>query len=153
MWGTAWRYVHAAEPDKQARAVLSDAWGLVPKQIYMDAGAPDAAGAEAVDLFVLSPECKAFSRRRHGRNASIIAGGAASAAHTFAFILQSKAKVVIVENVDEPDATACIATILASAKAYSWRSQALDPAEHAGVPARRRRRFFVGILHSLNVTQ
>ena len=111
--------MHAAVPDKQARTVLScEAQGLARTHIYMDAGGPDAAGAETVDIFVLSPECNAFSRRRHGRNASIIAGGAASAAHATAFVLQTKAKVVVIANVDEPDVTASIATILASARAY-----------------------------------
>ena len=99
-----------------------------------------------MDLFVLSPECNAFSRRRHGRDASVIAGGAAAAAHTMPFMQAAKAKVVVIENVDEPDATAAISTILSDARAYFWRSQTLDPTTHAGVPARRERRFFVGVL-------
>ena len=146
MWGDTWSYKHAAEPDTKARAVLADAWGLAPGYIYMDAGSTEAAQAEPVDLFVLSPECNAFSRRRHGRDASVIAGGAAAAAHTMPFMQAAKAKVVVIENVDEPDATAAISTILSDARAYFWRSQTLDPTTHAGVPARRERRFFVGVL-------
>ena len=146
VWGDAWSYKHAAEPDAKARAVLSDAWGLEPEHIYMDAGGTEAAPATPVDLFVLSPECNAFSRRRHGRDASVIAGGAAAAAHTMPFLHAARAKVVVIENVDEPDATAAISTMLADATAYFWRSQALDPSVHASAPARRERRFFVGIL-------
>jgi hypothetical protein len=146
MWGDAWRYAHAAEPETQPRNVLSDAWGLDPSRIYMDAGAPDARAAEPADLFVLSPECNAFSRRRHDRDAGVIAGGAADAGRVMAFVMAAKAKVVVIENVDEPDAVASISTMLADATAYFWRSQALDPSTHAGVPARRERRFFIGVL-------
>jgi hypothetical protein len=146
MWGDSWRYAHAAEPDTQPRNVLADAWGLDPSNIYMDAGSPEAQAAERADLFVLSPECNAFSRRRHGRDAGVIAGGAADAAHVMPFVMAAKAKVVVLENVDEPDAVASISTMLQDASAYFWRSQALDPSTHAGVPARRERRFFIGIL-------
>ena len=149
MWGDTWRYAHAAEPETQPRSVLSDAWGLDTSHIYMDAGSPEAQAAEPVDLFVLSPECNSFSRRRHGRDAEIMAGGAADAARVMPFVTSAKAKVVVIENVDEPDAVASIATMLADARAYFWRSQALDPATHAGVPARRERRFFIGILKPL----
>ena len=62
------------------------------------------------------------------------------------FLHAARAKVVVIENVDEPDATAAISTMLADATAYFWRSQALDPSVHASAPARRERRFFVGIL-------
>ena len=146
MWGDSWRYAHAAEPDTQPRNVLADAWGLDPSNIYMDAGSPEAQAAERADLFVLSPECNAFSRRRHGRDAGVIAGGAADAARVMPFVMAAKAKVVVLENVDEPDAVASISTMLQDASAYFWRSQALDPSTHAGVPARRERRFFIGIL-------
>ena len=146
MWGDSWRYAHAAEPDTQPRNVLADAWGLDPSNIYMDAGSPEAQAAERADLFVLSPECNAFSRRRHGRDAGVIAGGAADAAYVMPFVMAAKAKVVVLENVDEPDAVASISTMLQDASAYFWRSQALDPSTHAGVPARRERRFFIGIL-------
>ena len=149
MWGDTWRYAHAAEPETQPRSVLSDAWGLDTSHIYMDAGSPEAQAAEPVDLFVLSPECNSFSRRRHGRDAEIMAEGAADAARVMPFVTSAKAKVVVIENVDEPDAVASIATMLADARAYFWRSQALDPATHAGVPARRERRFFIGILKPL----
>ena len=146
MWGDSWRYAHAAEPDTQPRNVLANAWGLDPSNIYMDAGSPEAQAAERADLFVLSPECNAFSRRRHGRDAGVIAGGAADAARVMPFVMAAKAKVVVLENVDEPDAVASISTMLQDASAYFWRSQALDPSTHAGVPARRERRFFIGIL-------
>lgn len=59
----AWNYLHVAEKDKRPRAVLRDAWGLAETAIHHDATSPQAAGAARTHVYVVSPECKKFSRR------------------------------------------------------------------------------------------
>ena len=151
MFGAAnWQYMHAAEKDLGPRAVLADAWGLDPQHIYSDAASTQAVTAPTVDLFVLSPDCNKFSARNRGRNTAtpgaLQAAGAADATAVMGFVFAARARIVVVENVNDPDGAAMLRSSLSRAKAYFWRSQMLDPPQHAGVPAKRERRFFVGIL-------
>ena len=62
--------------------------------------------------------------------------------------MRARADVVVVENVDEPDAVAAIATVLTGATSYHWRSQRLDPTDFE-VPVHRARRYFVGVLREI----
>ena len=77
-----------------------------------------------------------------------MAHGAADAAAVLPYVLAARADVVIVENVDEPNAVAAITTVLTGAAAYHWRSQRLDPTDF-GVPVHRTRRYFVGVLRDI----
>ena len=145
LWGRQWAYLHAAEKDPVPRRILASAWGLQDDSIFMDAASEEAASADEVDLFVLSPDCVDFSRRRHARSDEVVASGAASAASQMGFIRRGRAKVVVVENVDEPDGVGALTDLLCEISSYSWSSQAIDSLLHAGVPVRRSRRFWVGI--------
>mmetsp|Transcript_2247 Transcript_2247/g.4961 ORF Transcript_2247/g.4961 Transcript_2247/m.4961 type:complete len:305 (-) Transcript_2247:352-1266(-) len=122
----AFAYMHAAECDKQCRAVLMDAWGLAAARIHEDAASAAARTAAHVDLYVASPSCVDFSARRHGRDDAVVAEGALDANSTVGFILDGRARVVVVENVAERDGVAAITTILARAP-YDWRFAELDP--------------------------
>ena len=148
VWPGAWEYRHAAEIDAGPRGVLAEAWGLrglKPDMLFQDATSAQAASAPCVDLFVVSPDCHRFSKRRHGRDADDIAEGAAEAAECLPYVMAGRARVVVIENVDDPDARAVLGTVLTSAPSYVWRSQILSPVEHAGVPVARSRAFFVGV--------
>jgi len=106
----AFAYMHAAECDKQCRAVLMDAWGLAAARIHEDAASAAARTAAHVDLYVASPSCVDFSARRHGRDDAVVAEGALDANSTVGFILDGRARVVVVENVAERDGVAAITT-------------------------------------------
>ena len=72
VWPDAWQYAHAAEIDPGPRAVLAEAWGprgLQADMLFHDATSAEAADAPVVDLFLVSPDCHRFSKRRHGRDA------------------------------------------------------------------------------------
>jgi len=69
-----------------------------------------------------------------------------AAAAVMPYVRAARARVVVLENVDEPDAVAAITQSLSTVSAYFWRSQTLSPKTHAGIPARRERRFFVGMI-------
>ena len=141
-------YMHAAECDKQCRAVLMDAWGLAAARIHEDAASAAARTAAHVDLYVASPSCVDFSARRHGRDDAVVAEGALDANSTVGFILDGRARVVVVEkNVAERDGVAAITTILARAP-YDWRFAELDPRLHAGHPIVRERAYWVGVRRS-----
>ena len=138
-------YMHAAEWDAAARRVLSDAWALPSDAIMLDARSPDAAAAAEVDLYVLTPDCVNFSKRRHGRDAAVVADGGVDVASVLGFVRMRRARVVIVENVDDADGVGVIDTALHALGGYAWVSQRLCPLEHAGQPVRRERRFWVGV--------
>lgn len=143
--GVNWSYLHAAEADATPRKILAEAWQLEDDLIFRDASSPEAAAAPECDLYVFSPDCVDFSRRRHGRDEHVLVSGAATVARMLGFISQGKARVVVVENVDEPDGVGALTDLLAEMQGYSWRSQAIDSLSHAGVPFRRRRRFWLGV--------
>ena len=139
---------HAAEKHKGTREVLKHVSGLNDDTIYRDAASPQAGEAERMHTYMISPECNAFSRRRHGRDATTMAHGAADTAAVMPYVMAARADIVVVENVDEPDAVAAITTILQGATAYGWRSQRLDPTDF-GLPVSRSRRYFVGVLQKI----
>jgi len=142
--GGAFQYIHASECRPDARAVLRHAWGLDDAAVFPDARAPAAAGAPCVDLYVASPDCTHFSRRNHDKDAASLAAGAVAVASTLGFVLAGRARVVVVENVAEPDGVASISTALQQAP-YTWHRQKLDALEHAGQPVSRERMFWVGV--------
>ena len=124
---------------------LQAAWGLEAASVYYDAGGTDALSERAVDLLVLSPECNKFSRRRHGRDNEMVTAGAIDAERALRAVAAGLARVVVVENVDEPDGVAAISTVLQRARSYEWYSQTLDPHVHAACPVTRTRRYWVGV--------
>ena len=143
--GGLWGYVHAAELRPELRNVLQKAWAMPQSRLLSDASL--TATAPEVDLYMITPDCHAFSRRRHGRDAGVVAGGAMEVVNVSPFVAAGRAAVVVVENVGETDGADAITTVITSYPMYEWRSQELDPQVHAGVPAARRRRFWVGVRH------
>lgn len=145
IFNSRWTYLHAAERDSVPRSLLKLAWGLEDYQIFLDASAEEILYAPDCDLYVISPDCVNFSRRKHGRDANMIALGAITTASLFGFVHAKKAKIVVVENVNEPDGVGAITDIIAEIDGYEWFSQPLDARIHAGVPVNRARRFWIGI--------
>ena len=135
-----WTYLHAAEKLPAARKVLTEAWGITPDYIFREAASNETATAAPCDLYMASPDCKNFSRRKHGRDGAVVAAGAVEASNALAFIANGRAKVAIVENVSEEDGAQAIITILnATRDKYEWREQTLDAFEHGGFPVSRSR--------------
>ena len=143
--GGMFLYAHAAESDGAALDVLQRIWALPRARMYRDAA--DTADAPCVHLYMLTPDCHDFSKRRHGRDAEIVAQGAVEASYVSPFLAAGRATVAVVENVDERDGVGHLTTLVAAFPAYSWRSQRLAADEHAGFPTSRERRFWVGVRH------
>ena len=62
------------------------------------------------------------------------------------YVAAGSARVVVVENVDEPDAVEAVEAVLRErGTRYTWRAQALGGVEHGGEPQDRKRRFWVGV--------
>lgn len=133
VFSSRWIYLHAAERDSISRFLLRSAWGLEDYQIFLDAAAEAVLYAPDCDLYIISPDCENFSRRKHGRDANTIVSGAMTAASLFGFVHAKKAKIVIVENVNEPDNVGATTDIIAEIEGYEWLSQPLDARIHAGV--------------------
>ena len=57
----------------------------------------------------------------------------------------ARARVAVVENVDEPDGVGAIDTALTAVGGYDWYSQSICPSVHCGMPIRRLRRYWVGV--------
>eukprot|EP00966_Prymnesium_polylepis_P312533 7222170-Prymnesium_polylepis.1 len=68
----AWSYAFASESAPVPRAGLLAAWGcrgLAEERVYADAREGAALTAPTVDLFVLTANCEAHSRRNHHKSA------------------------------------------------------------------------------------
>ena len=145
--GGMWKYVHAAELRAEPLNIIGSAWAVPRARLLTDAA--DTASAPPCDLYMLSPDCHDFSKRRHGRDGKTVAAGAVETWNVSPFVAAGRAAVVVIENVDETDGADAITTVVASYPMYSWQSQQLGAEEHAGVPVRRDRRFWVGVRHGL----
>ena len=142
-----WQYCHAAESDEQVSRTLLEAWrprGLRPCNIWRDAASEAAANAPELDLFVISPECVRFSRRRHGRDAGDTAAGGVHTFECSPFLRRCRAAVVVMENVAEKTAISTITQVLRMVKGYDWSRQTLDPSRHAASPVHRERSYWIG---------
>ena len=114
--------------------------------IQVKAESAAARHARGVDLFVASPSCKPFLPRNHGRSLEGMADGMVEMSAVLGFAIEGHPNVVVIENVDIPEAAFAINTVLrAQLRHYSWREQALGAREHAGVPHERWRRFWLGV--------
>ncbi|KAL3908814.1 MAG: hypothetical protein SGPRY_009653 [Prymnesium sp.] len=146
--GKDWVYLHAAEADAVPRNVLARAWGLIEEdRIFRDAASPEAAAAPECDLFVPSPDCVDFSKRRHGRDDETRVSSSSAPSQSpacWVFFNERKAAVAVIVNVDELDGVGFITDLLAELQGYAWRSQAINSLTSAGVPVHRHRCCWVG---------
>ena len=147
--GGEWRYAHAAEKVPLRRRVLARAWGLREDQIFKDASDSALAQAACVDLYVASPDCTFFSKRRRNATLEDVVDGAMNVQAVLPFLMAGRAAVAVIENVTTPNGVDAISTVLRKrlSHLYSWREQTLGAEEHAGVPVSRERHFWVGIRH------
>ena len=140
-------YEFAAERETRARTVLQRAWGLEPRppSMYTEAAELEQADLPPLDLCCITPSCLRLSRRRHERDAMLVAQGILDAAEVCAVVRRRAAAVVVVENVAEPDAIAGISLLLKDIGGYTWRMQILSPLKHGGEPVERVRAIWLGV--------
>ena len=144
-----WTYRFAAESDAaQAglREALIEAWGsagLSREHVYGDARRLVEDGAPPVDLFVVTPECVAFSRRNHARTVEAQAAALVAVHDAFQYVHRRRPLAVLVENVDEHEATGAITAVVGSVRGYRWERVVICPTM-LGWPVSRRRSFWRG---------
>lgn len=116
LWDGQCAYLHAAEnKDAVPQRILASAWGLCEEFIFIDAAASEEAASAEVwwtHSYIFSPDCVDFSCRRHPRSEEVVVSGAVNAATQLFFMQRGKAKVVVIENDDEPDRVGALTDLL-----------------------------------------
>lgn len=148
-------YMWAAECGDEPRRVLAEAWCLPDSQILRDAGqVPEHLTQEWCDLHVCSPDCTQFSKRKHGKTDASVGRGAVDAWHVLAYARTGTPRVVVVENVGDPDSEGALTTVITrECPDYDWFYQRLGAQKHAGVPVARERGFWVGARKGYRVSR
>jgi site-specific DNA-cytosine methylase len=143
-----WRYAFASERDTDSAKVLADAWashGLTPDTVFKDAMSLAATlHAPRVDIWVITPPCRAYSRRNHSRNAGSQLDAESELDAMLAYARVHSPGAIIVENVDEPEARSGINAALLSVPGYKWVTFRSRASEYG--PMARDRRLWVGTL-------
>lgn len=141
-----WRYVAASECRPRVRKALLAVWacrGLSAQTIAGDACSSAAvAGLPPADLWFCSPPCEAFSRRNHERSDHRSLTAADAFDSMLEYPRRHRPALVVVENVDEPDAVSIIDAGLRSLEGYVWASARLSARDHG--PMTRVRRWWMG---------
>ena len=141
-------YSHASERCRRLRTLLRHTWGcrgLLPSMVHRCAFSAAAIDAPPVDLFLAGPPCEPFSRRNHHRTDAGYAIAMSAFARSTAYIRRAHPRIVVVENVNEPEAVNAITALLLSIPGYTWHGGPIDACKHGGVPMRRVRHFWVGV--------
>ena len=144
--GGAFTYAHASESDAVARRGLLAAWsgrGLTEAACHWDAAGEDATRAAAVDLFVCTPTCEAFSKRNHHRDEAEQLSSLTQFWSSLAYVRRARPRVVVVENVGELSATGPLTGLLQRLEGYALEGGVLDPREVAKSPMVRERHFWI----------
>ena len=141
-----WTYSFASERDETARRGLAMAWaarGLQDDMIYRDARAAEAAGGPRVDLYVTTPTCEKYSRRNHRKTATGQHLTLGEVWDSLRYVREKRPRVVVMENVSEPEAIGPMTGLLSRLEGYRRRTAPLDPRTTAGAPTARERQFWV----------
>ena len=144
-----WSYKYAAESEECLHAPLLAAWGrrgLTKANILGDVRQLSEAALPRVDLLVLTPCCRAFSPRNHKRKRR---DQAKTLAELHAALKHARARRpgrIIIENVPSRAVTTAINAIAGDLREYEWSKITLCPYEHFGLPSRRKRRYWIGVL-------
>ena len=144
--GNDWRYEFASEPSPAVRRGLLYAWGpkgLREQMCFHDAGGEDATSAPTVDLFVITPECTAHSRRNHDQSAQDQRCSLEAFWSSLEYVREQRPGVVVVENVHEPSSTGPMTGLLGRIGGYSMEVGTLDPRSVAKMPIARVRSYWV----------
>ena len=144
--GAQWEYTFASESDPTTREALVEAWqcrGLTREHCYKDARKGEALTAPKTDLFVLTAECEAHSKRNHHRSSGGQKTSLVDIWAALGYVRKRRPSVVVVENVTDVSATGGITGLLERLDGYELESGELDPREVAGMPVARERKFWV----------
>ena len=144
--GGDWEYRHASEESAVARAGLLGAWGrrgLVEERCFEDACGADAIAAEAVDLFVITPECEPHSRRNHGASDGGQAEALGEIWDGLEYVRRRRPRAVVMENVAEPALVGAVTGMLSRLEGYVLETGKVDPFATFGAPMVRERQYWV----------
>lgn len=142
-----WTYVFASEQETRVRAALLGAWGvrgLRAESCFSDACGVDAENAPLVDLFVLTPNCAAYSRCNRYRSDVGQDKSLGDVFRCLAYVRLRRPRVVIVENVCESGVVGPVTGLLSRLVGYARvETSVLDPRDIARLPVARERQFWV----------
>lgn len=144
--GETWSYRFASDRLAHVRAALLHAWsgrGLTPSRCHGAAHHGAATAEEAVDLWSLTPSCEPFSRRNRGRSREAQCACLAEVWASLSYARAAAPRVILVENVVEPEVSAPLTGLLQRLEGYVVESAVLDPRVALGEPVARERRFWV----------
>ena len=139
-------YEFASEKDKVVRAALMESWGrygLERDLCFEDACGEDAMRAPKVDMWVCTPTCESYSRKNHNRNAGAQNMALDKVQRCLRYAALRRPKVVVMENVAEPDATGPITGLVSRLEGYVVEGGRLDPRTTAHAPMARERHFWL----------
>ena len=144
--GGEWSYAFASEPEGVPRSGLLAAWGcrgLEEARCYRDAREGEALTAPAVDLFVITANCEAHSRRNHLQTASDQRASVDDVWRSLAYVRNMRPRAVVMENVNEASSVGPLTGLLARLEGYKMEAGAQDPGTDGGAPMSRERHFWL----------
>lgn len=139
-----WRYVAAAEMQSNIRGVLSHTYG--PLGLTQDAIVEDARDARRipdVDIWTWSPPCEPFSKRNHSRSDGHRGQALREVLCMLDSVRVSRPRVLLVENVAEPEAVEAVTAALLSVPGYRVERVTSDARNHGSMA--RERQFWVAV--------
>ena len=146
-----WEYVFACEKNKKMTPPLLDAWGpygLLEKNIFPEAAALyiTARHLGRVDLLVLTPDCRNFSQRKHGRDRWEQADDLARFRGSLRYVREMRPESVLIENVADHECVMPMSAIIGALKMYVWFQVILCPWDCFRIPTKRKRSYWCGYL-------
>ena len=139
-------YEFASECNESVRSALLEAWGergLTAGRCDVSAFSEASVGRPQVDLWVITPTCKAYSKRNHDRNATEQNATLSEVWEALRYVQMNRPRVVVMENVCEVSAVGPLTGLLSRLSGYSMEAGSLDPREVAKAPMARERHFWV----------
>ena len=143
------RYAFAAEQHPKTRSALLAAWGplgLADAYALTDARSLGDAGLPPVTLFGCTPSCRPFSKGNEAWTHRARAEVLADLHNALHYVRKHRPERVVIENVTSPCVVAGIGTIVGLLSDYDFVRHELCPYVNFGIPTRRLRSYWVGVL-------
>jgi len=144
-----WEHVFACEKDESLHQALQDAWGpygLEKENILKEAALLHVTARRfgRVDLLVLTPDCRNFSRRHHDPALEDQADDLSRFHGALRYVREMKPTYVLIENVAEKGCVLPMSAIIGNVRTHRWSRVTLCPWECFGIPTRRKRSYWLG---------
>lgn len=142
-------YALAAEAEPRLQTALLAGWqarGLEEASVFDDAASLDEDTTPDFDVAALSPECCELAQQNRLRQGARAAAGLANFTRALKFVVSKAPLVIIVENVDSPEANVAISGVVGVHDGYEWERVPCCPWKHLGWPMRRPRSFWIGTI-------